>query len=417
MSAINPPPIRVPKKFSEDPELFGYFNALHTYLRQLWERAAPDNGIDKSEGAVLAASWLSDRARISAIAEELQSVLRLIAVQSAIAAKISAKADDLDVVKLTGDQSIAGVKTFEEEIFALGAIVDGATSGRAAIQQMLGFPVVAMFNGTADTDPAIAFFDKALAALDGLPDSALVSGAGGSSSVDTALSRTGAGEWTAYYNDGSGFDTSPLGNIVTKVLRRYAGSPEGNVSAPVGAICNDTANGDVYAKDSGTGSTGWVRLKKEPTPKTVSVTEEVISTSTATWEDISSSALTIAAGSFPDGTVIRWHVQGEVECAADTDDIRFGFSDGSTTFGETLQAPFGSAVPRLFSGVFQAIFDDGKIHTSISVQNAHNTFNTQAGNEVETNGIVASGGTIRLQLWREFNTATASIHSVVIERL
>lgn len=47
------------------------------------------------------------------------------------------------------------------------------------------------------------------------------------------------------------------GNIVTPLLKNGSGSPEGAVTAGVGAIYQDTTNGKLYEKVSGTGNTGW----------------------------------------------------------------------------------------------------------------------------------------------------------------
>lgn len=38
------------------------------------------------------------------------------------------------------------------------------------------------------------------------------------------------------------------------------GTPEGSVSGPVGSICSDYANGNIYKKSSGAGNTGWTIL-------------------------------------------------------------------------------------------------------------------------------------------------------------
>jgi len=46
-------------------------------------------------------------------------------------------------------------------------------------------------------------------------------------------------------------------NGLNVTITAYAGNPNGNVAAPPGSICLDTANGVVYRKASGTGNTGW----------------------------------------------------------------------------------------------------------------------------------------------------------------
>lgn len=41
-------------------------------------------------------------------------------------------------------------------------------------------------------------------------------------------------------------------------VRTYAGTPEGNVTAPVGELCTNTVTGKLYLKATGVGNTGWV---------------------------------------------------------------------------------------------------------------------------------------------------------------
>lgn len=43
-------------------------------------------------------------------------------------------------------------------------------------------------------------------------------------------------------------------------MRNGSGNPEGNEIAPVGTIYQDTTNGILYIKETGTGRTGWVRV-------------------------------------------------------------------------------------------------------------------------------------------------------------
>lgn len=47
------------------------------------------------------------------------------------------------------------------------------------------------------------------------------------------------------------------GDLTAARLKSNAGSPEGSVTAGVGAICRDTTNGYLWQKESGTGNTGW----------------------------------------------------------------------------------------------------------------------------------------------------------------
>ena len=43
-------------------------------------------------------------------------------------------------------------------------------------------------------------------------------------------------------------------------VRNGSGSPEGNELAPVGTIYQDTTNGVLYIKETGTGRTGWIKV-------------------------------------------------------------------------------------------------------------------------------------------------------------
>lgn len=50
------------------------------------------------------------------------------------------------------------------------------------------------------------------------------------------------------------------GSTYTLDVKGNAGTPEGAVTAAVGALCRDTTNGDLYVKHTGSGNTGWVQL-------------------------------------------------------------------------------------------------------------------------------------------------------------
>lgn len=43
-------------------------------------------------------------------------------------------------------------------------------------------------------------------------------------------------------------------------VRNGSGSPEGNITAPVGTIYQDTTNGILYIKETGDGKTGWNKV-------------------------------------------------------------------------------------------------------------------------------------------------------------
>ena len=53
---------------------------------------------------------------------------------------------------------------------------------------------------------------------------------------------------------------SDYANMVSANIKRGSGTPEASVTATVGAIYQDTTNGVLYVKQTGTGNTGWVVL-------------------------------------------------------------------------------------------------------------------------------------------------------------
>ncbi len=133
--------------------------------------------------------------------------------------------------------------------------LDLGATGRLQAANIFGYPGLTLHNDSADAQASMAFYPAGLAAFLSYPAASLAFGAGGATSLDVALSRSAAGVLTVYGGSGAS-----LGNIVTSLIRNSAGSPESVVSAPVGAICHDTTNGDLYVKESGTGNTGWVAL-------------------------------------------------------------------------------------------------------------------------------------------------------------
>jgi len=45
-----------------------------------------------------------------------------------------------------------------------------------------------------------------------------------------------------------------------ETFRYHTATPEGAITAPVGAICTDVTNGELYVKKTGTGNTGWKQI-------------------------------------------------------------------------------------------------------------------------------------------------------------
>ncbi len=127
------------------------------------------------------------------------------------------------------------------------------TNGRLQISNLFGYPVLSLHAASTDAQSQVLIANSTLSnALLGINSPVIALGAGGASGMDTFITRGGVGELTIR-NSGS-----VLGNIVTNLLRQGAGSPEGSVTAPVGATYKDTTNGIFYVKTVGTGNTGWL---------------------------------------------------------------------------------------------------------------------------------------------------------------
>ena len=174
-------------------------------------------------------------------------------VSTATQTALNAKANASDTVNLTGDQTIAGVKTFSSS-----PIVPTATTNTQAVnkQQM-------------DTADALKF-DKAGGTITGFVNNTFSTG--------VPYSHTRGGQQRSW---GIGADgeltvwSDTDGRAILRVLRdgltlgassapgtRYgSGFPNGVVSAPVGSTYIDTnaTNGAIeWKKATGTGNTGWV---------------------------------------------------------------------------------------------------------------------------------------------------------------
>lgn len=138
-----------------------------------------------------------------------------------------------------------------------GVVVNGSTGGQFLSGNVFGYAGAVIYNTAGDANVAFGFLPAGVMSFLGYPSAGMVSGAGGASSIDTAMVRSAAGEWTFY-----GASGSVLGNLVTSRLRANAGTPESVVTAGVGAISHDTTNGVLYVKATGTGNTGWVSLQR-----------------------------------------------------------------------------------------------------------------------------------------------------------
>lgn len=181
-------------------------------------------------------------------------------------AALDAKAIDSAVVHLAGTETIPGAKTFSSTILApQGMQVLKGVNGSLVTGDLFGFPIMALFKTEGDPNPSFGFAPYSLASLAwGLPDSSMIASAGGAGAVDTAMYRTGAGAWEVY---GIGVG---LGTINMLYDRFGAGTPNGTVTAPVGATYRDITNGLLYEKATGTGNTGWVKVLVNKTASSTS---------------------------------------------------------------------------------------------------------------------------------------------------
>lgn len=163
-----------------------------------------------------------------------------------------------------------------------GALVlNLGSNGTMGFGAVFGAPMFVSARAHGDANFDFVMYGGVIGAALGYPGYTMAFGAGGASAYDTAFFRSAASEMTI----GAG-SPSTLGNIKTSLLRNNAGSPETVVAAPVGAIAQDTTNGVVYVKKTGTGNTGWQRVPSASLD---------VSTKTATTYTITSSDTVIIA--------------------------------------------------------------------------------------------------------------------------
>jgi len=177
-------------------------------------------------------------------------------ISTATQTALDAKANASDTVNLTGDQTIAGVKTFSSS-----PIVPTATTTTQAINK-------------AQMDAALALkVNKAGATMTARLNSNAtnIGYAQLRGGVNLSFGTNGSGHFQVYndsagasiatmYNDGSGIE---FGAGLWSI-KYGTGFPEGVITAPVGSIYIDTAitNGaSSWIKKSGTGNTGWEVLE------------------------------------------------------------------------------------------------------------------------------------------------------------
>ena len=163
-------------------------------------------------------------------------------VSTATQTALNAKANASDTVNLTGDQTIAGVKTFSSS-----PIVPAATTSTQAVNK-------------SQMDAADALkLNKAGDTMNGnLGTQNLIPSSGSTYVLGNLANRYWAVYLERVYLGGGG-----------AAVMADAGSPEGVVTAPVGSIYVDVGitNGiAVWYKRTGTTNTGWAPLSLSSTP-------------------------------------------------------------------------------------------------------------------------------------------------------
>lgn len=135
-----------------------------------------------------------------------------------------------------------------------GMVMNLGTAGVMGFGNFFG-PIFTAYGASGDANVQFGIYNSALGGALGFPGLLMAFGAGGASAFDTSFYRSAAGVMTVGTGSAAG-----LGNIKTSLIRNNAGTPESAVTAPVGAIAQDTTNGSLYVKKTGTGNTGWVKL-------------------------------------------------------------------------------------------------------------------------------------------------------------
>ncbi|MEO5628101.1 MAG: SGNH/GDSL hydrolase family protein [Candidatus Saccharimonadales bacterium] len=169
-------------------------------------------------------------------------------------------------------------------------VVNGGSNGSLGFGAVFNFPVFVGYKVVGDAGAEFGMYSGGLAAIIGYPGFTMIFGPGGAGAYDATFFRSAVGEMTI-----GGASAATFGNIKTNLLRNNAGSPETVISAPVGAITQDTTNGIVYVKKTGTGNTGWQRVlgaSLDVSTKTAT-TYTVTSTDTVIIADATSNSITI----------------------------------------------------------------------------------------------------------------------------
>lgn len=176
-------------------------------------------------------------------------------ISTATQTALNAKANASDTVNLTGNQTIAGVKTFSSS-----PVVPTATTNTQAVNKAQ--------MDTADAQKVNKAGDTMTGPLQNTATSSVTySQTRGGKRIAFGASSAGRGilynytdsiEMLNVLSDGTGIC---LGNSNDTQVRRGTGFPNGVVSAPVGSTYIDTnaTNGAIeWKKATGTGNTGWV---------------------------------------------------------------------------------------------------------------------------------------------------------------
>ena len=162
----------------------------------------------------------------------------------------------VSAIQMPGIDDEAPYLRSDGSVSLTGSLVyNGGEKGTLGFGNFGGYPLFGGYKVLGDANAEFGMYSGGLATLVGYPGFAMLFGAGGAGALDASFFRSAAGEMTI-----GGTTASNFGNIRTERIRSNAGTPESAVTAPVGAITQDTTNGIVYVKKSGVGNTGWRKV-------------------------------------------------------------------------------------------------------------------------------------------------------------
>lgn len=263
---------------------------------------------------------------------------------AAIATAIASKADDNEVVKLTGTQTVAGDKTFSGNTVFSGAVTANTFSS----------------SGVTITGGSLAGVTATITggAVTGITDLAVADGGTGASTAAAALANLGAG--MTKLTSGSVSDAATLDIVLTSytaypnkliLLRNFIPATDGvilesrvstdggsNYDAGVGAYAwSYVVSSATTPTPAGTGSTSatGIDLVNNVDSATTAGVNVAVSlprtTNTAVWPQMSWNGTCV--GSAANEFSKHFYGSASRQTAQDTDAVRFFFSSGNISSG------------------------------------------------------------------------------------